>query len=501
MQFKVVNFRADRISGWCQPPHQEAAKAKIDLLMNGEVVTSLLAHQFRSELPPHDFADRNIGFVGTLPPQYWTGKNYAVALREQTSGTVLAEQILATHDARIAEHPGLSADVQVGNAGQLNGWAGYRDQKVQVHLLVDSNKVLTTMADQRSLQLDKKQPQPPVPTGWAFSLQVPSEYFDDAEHRIQVVVGTETGTAVIFDQARQLPAAEIDVAELNIQQLDARRPDNFPMPGLRAPTQWQNRWKVSDPWSVTTRLDDAGRLRVTTTDDEPTYLMLNAQTEDLRRLSEAAGVTIGETSAYRVGMTVSRSRSLQLQLGIYEYDALGHDILRTLSDADQRGLFVPDPRTVRIVVLLRVVGSGTFTIDDLQFLPADDVRSADPGFHPIGDPQPKGKATGHDPLTEVADFLLENPELHQLLAEVSAEQVRPLLNDLLEGQEQLQAAAVDLAARTEQMQRQLQGLRSHSAWQDLRDAFAADQNIEVRPAEVRPASALHSPEQTEGPQQ
>src|SRR5690625_5954928 len=85
MKFKVVNFRADRISGWCQAPNDEAGKARIDLLLGGDVVDSYLARTFRPELPAHNFADRNLGFMGSLPPPYWDGQSYRTTLRDRKS--------------------------------------------------------------------------------------------------------------------------------------------------------------------------------------------------------------------------------------------------------------------------------------------------------------------------------------------------------------------------------------------------------------------------------
>src|SRR5699024_8889263 len=108
----------------------------------------------------------------------------------------------------------------------------------------------------------------------------------------------------------------------NMQQIGVRRPDNFPLPGLRAPADWQNRWKVSDPGSVTTQLDGAGNLRLTTTTDEPVYLMLNALPQDFRKLDAASGAAVGPVRAHRAQLSAAQSRGMQVQLGLYEYDQL-----------------------------------------------------------------------------------------------------------------------------------------------------------------------------------
>lgn len=487
MKFKVVNFRADRISGWCQAPTQEAGKARLDLLISGEVVDSFLARNFRAELPAHDFADRNLGFLGSLPPQYWDGQSYTAILRERASGTVLAEETLQTDDARTPAHPGLSGAAKLGEAGQLNGWASYQGERAPVHLVIDSHIVSTAVADLRRLPQGEDQPKLPIPVGWGFALQVPPQHFDDAEHRIQVTAETPSGPAAIFDHTHRLPADQTGTADQNAQHAGARGPNNFPLPGLRASGHWPNRWKVSDPSSVTTRLDDDGRLRVTTTDEAPVYLMLNALPQDFRKLDADSGAVVGSVRAHRIGLTATQGRGVRLQLGVYEYGHMGHNTLRTLVEAGQRGLFVADPQTDRLLVLLRVVGPGTITVEDLEFLPAVQVRSADPGFHPIGEPRPSATASRQEALDEIGDFLAENQELYDRLAAASTDQLAPVLNSLLTGQQQLHSAAASLAARTESLNRQLQGIRTHLAQQQLKDAFA-ESSIDILPpsAAARP---------------
>lgn len=496
MKFKMVKFRADRISGWCQAPSQEAGKARIDLLLGGDVVDSFLARNFRPELPAHDFADRNLGFLGSLPPQYWDGQSYRATLREQATGTVLAEETLQPDDARIPGHPGLSATVALGSTGQLNGWASYQGNKVPVHLVIDSHTVLTAVADLRQLPQDRKQPKVTAPVGWAFSLQVPPEHFDGADHCIQVTVDTEAGSAIVFDQTQRLSARKAAAADRNFQQTAAHHWDSFPLPGLRGPAEWPNRWKVNAPTSVTTRLDDAGQLRLTTTEDTPVYLLLNALPQDFRKLDISSGAAVGEFRAYRAELSATQGRGMQVQLGVYEYDSMGHNTERTLVEAGQRGLFVTSRQTDRILVLIRAVGPGTITIEGLELLPADEVRSADPGFHPIGEPRPPATSSRREGLDEIADFLGENQELHHRLAEASAAQLTPALNSLLSAQQQLQAATAELTARSEALSRQLAGIRTHLAQQHLTDAFKVDDAVEILPP---PGSQAGEP--TEGSDQ
>ena len=501
MRFKVVKFRADRISGWCQAPTQEAGKARLDLLISGKVVDSFLARHFRAELPAHEFTDRNLGFLGSLPPHYWDGRSYTVTLRERVSGTVLAEDTLQTEDARSSTHPGLSGSATLGEAGQLNGWASDHGSRAPVRLIVDSHTVSTAVADLRRLPQGKDQPKHPVPVGWGFALQVPPEYFDDAEHRIQVAAETSTGTAVVFEHTGPLRVRQTAAADQNTQPADAQDRENFPLPGLRASGHWPNRWKVSDPSAVTTRLDDSGHLRITATDDKPVYLMLNARPQDFRKLDSDTGAVVGSVRAHRIGLTAAQGRGVRLQLGIYEYDEMGHNTLRSLVETGQRGLFVADPQTDRLLVLIRVVGPGTITVEDLEFLPAEQVHSADPGFHPIGAPRVPATASRQEALDEFGDFLAENQELYDRLAAASADRLSPVLDSLLSSQQQLHSAAAALAARTESLNRQLQGIRTHLAQQHLQDAFAAS-NVEILPSNAAAQPSAQPPQPpTEGRRQ
>src|SRR5699024_984416 len=114
------------------------------------------------------------------------------------------------------------------------------------------------------------------------------------------------------------------------QRTGIRHRDSFPLPGLRAPAEWPNRWKINADSSVTTRLDDAGQLRVTTTDDAPVYLLLNALPQDFRKLDISSGAAVGELRAYRAELSATQGRGMRLQLGIYEYDTMGHNTERTL---------------------------------------------------------------------------------------------------------------------------------------------------------------------------
>lgn len=77
------------------------AKSAVQLVVDGTAVSQFKCKIFRNELDPKEFSNRNIGFMGTLPPQYWTGGKYSVSLVEPSSGTILHQAEVKTSDSRL----------------------------------------------------------------------------------------------------------------------------------------------------------------------------------------------------------------------------------------------------------------------------------------------------------------------------------------------------------------------------------------------------------------
>src|SRR4051794_31816265 len=102
MKFKIVNYQAHRISGWVYEPDADQGTTVLDLVVNGETVSALTCNIFRDELSAEEFSTRNVGFLGNLPPQFWTGDKHDVAFIHRGTGDVLTQKGISTSDSRIA---------------------------------------------------------------------------------------------------------------------------------------------------------------------------------------------------------------------------------------------------------------------------------------------------------------------------------------------------------------------------------------------------------------
>ena len=226
MQHKIVNFRADRISGWFYDPDSGEAKSTLDVVVDGETAQRLTCRIFRDELSAEDFSDRNIGFLGTLPPRYWTGETHRVELVHRLSGTVLAEKRMSTRDRRIPEAPGVFAEFMVSERGQLAGWASQDEEPLTVRVLADEQELDRSPADQGSFAWKRTALKFDAPRGFMHSLQLPPWLFDDEEHRIQVLLPGLSGREVtVLDDHLTLPAAYRSAAEQEQERITRGRAD------------------------------------------------------------------------------------------------------------------------------------------------------------------------------------------------------------------------------------------------------------------------------------
>lgn len=226
MKLKVVNFQAHRISGWFYDPAVDQTKSTLDLVVNGHTVDTLTCEIFRGELSATDFHTRNIGFLGTLPPQYWTGENYEVSLIHRGSGTVVAQQTIPTENALVDEEHQLRGNVLITAEGQVAGWAAEGSDVVDIRLLVDEEEVQQAPADWEKLPWKRGRIELPAPFHYLYAAQLPGEIFDDDDHRVEVYADTADGTRVrLLSQDLALAAAHRDLAAAEVARIEEGRPD------------------------------------------------------------------------------------------------------------------------------------------------------------------------------------------------------------------------------------------------------------------------------------
>lgn len=225
MKYKVVNFRADRISGWLFDPRAPQVRQGLSIIVNGERVSTLTCNVFREELTANDFPTRNIGFLGSLPPSLWTGEAYHVSLQASASGETLIEGSVETPDARISSDAEVSGEVRITENGEVAGWVSRAGVRTKVQVLVDGQEILNQRANQKKVRFSGTDFKMTAPPEYSFSAQVPPEFFDDEEHLVEVrVPATETTVA---ESKLTLSSTHREKAGLEVERLAASGQDKF----------------------------------------------------------------------------------------------------------------------------------------------------------------------------------------------------------------------------------------------------------------------------------
>lgn len=82
------------VHGWCWSPDQPGARLTVEILVNQEVVSTLVASRFREDLRTRKFGDGYHGFSVTLTKQLALASNRSVvSARESTSGSCFWQKI------------------------------------------------------------------------------------------------------------------------------------------------------------------------------------------------------------------------------------------------------------------------------------------------------------------------------------------------------------------------------------------------------------------------
>ena len=226
MKFKIVNYQAHRISGWVYDPDADQGTTVLDLVVNGETVSAFTCNIFRDELSADEFSTRNVGFLGNLPPRFWTGDEHDVVLIHRRTGSVLAHQRVSSSDSRVAGTEVLSADFMVTPRGQVAGWTSFENRPAYARVTVDGNVIDHGMTDRRVLPWKRDTLKFDAPFGYMLGTQIPSDYFDGQVHRVQIFAGGEPqAPALVLDQTLELAAEHRDDAARETQRLQHDVPD------------------------------------------------------------------------------------------------------------------------------------------------------------------------------------------------------------------------------------------------------------------------------------
>lgn len=230
MKHKVVNFQAHRLSGWFYDPDTDQAKPVLDLMVDGEPVDSLKCSIFRGELSAADFHTRNVGFLGSVPAQFWDGTEREVQLVHRGSGTVLQSERLTAPDRRVASST-VRGEFLLTPAGQVAGWAvvgAAATEPACVRVLVDGATVAEGLAELKKLPWKHGRIDLKAPLKKQFGIQIPADYFDDATHRVQAHARDVDGSWVtLLDETTVLASEHAWMARHEAERIREGRPDTF----------------------------------------------------------------------------------------------------------------------------------------------------------------------------------------------------------------------------------------------------------------------------------
>lgn len=187
MNFKVVNFLFDRITGWCFDPDRPGVPVELECKVNGQTAAIFQANRLRRELSRAKFAHRSIGFATQLPLEHWTGRACEVVLQVAGEGPVLAQGEMTPPDIRLPGVGGLVGEIAAPAFGLLRGWVAACDRAmntgfalsetpVKVSLLIDGRRVRQQVAAGDS--------DPGRPGGHGFAFWLPDGLYDGKVHEL-----------------------------------------------------------------------------------------------------------------------------------------------------------------------------------------------------------------------------------------------------------------------------------------------------------------------------
>lgn len=213
MQFKVVNFRPERITGWVYHPEAPVDQDSVELYVNGAVVADFRADRFRDELDPERFQTRRIGFKGFMPPEYWDGAVYKAELRSKKSGAKLVEKQLSVPNRMLSESREITGELVYADGGRLVGWVHSRRDVVAVDCEIPGQATWRAEAFSSRNESDVK-PMLNLPAQGAFDTRVDAH--TEAREPTPVKLWADDG------HERRL------LAEVNLALNAAEAPDSGP---------------------------------------------------------------------------------------------------------------------------------------------------------------------------------------------------------------------------------------------------------------------------------
>ncbi|GAA1145806.1 glycosyltransferase [Nesterenkonia lutea] len=211
---------------------------------------------------------------------------------------------------------------------------------------------------------------------------------------------------------------------------------NFPVPGFVGSANWGNQWYLGNSRGTSVGYNNLGQLSIDKTHKHTSHAILNATSADLKRLSDGRGVPVGAVRAYSVHLNGVRSGGIKVQVAIHAYGREGIQHSRMLVENGERLLYVPEDEHTALVVSLRMTGSGSFTVRNLEFNPSPMRDTQDPGLHILPEMTTRGPsssrtvAAGLNVLMPLRQALYAKVPLDALMTREDALHVAgPLIDD------------------------------------------------------------------------
>lgn len=211
----MVHGRLDRCEsgvalGWAARPWQSSERLSLELLLDGLVVDSTVAQEYRPDVEAAGYGDGRFGFAIKVPAHFHDAVTHRLEVREAGSGWLLEGspiQFMATPEIaqgkptppaqadtpkhtlpRAQTAPQIAGCVDDCLPGGIVGWAARADGMrfpVEVELRVDGKTTARAMADLHRADLAAAA----VGGGsghHGFRLPLPESVFDDQEHTVAV---------------------------------------------------------------------------------------------------------------------------------------------------------------------------------------------------------------------------------------------------------------------------------------------------------------------------
>ncbi|MBN9524756.1 MAG: glycosyltransferase [Alphaproteobacteria bacterium] len=185
---EVDRVSTDLVAGWACF-HDNSERVVVEVLVDGVVVASTVANNFRPDLKQLGISDGYSGFQLEFPARCFDGASHVVILREASTQALLTREPVALEFAQKPVDAGLIGLFEhVDRRGTVSGWAMKRsapDVPVTVDVLVDGVAVVSRPTDIIRPDLISAG----ISKGRSgFNISIPSSAFSSLMHEVSIAI-------------------------------------------------------------------------------------------------------------------------------------------------------------------------------------------------------------------------------------------------------------------------------------------------------------------------